>query len=246
MKMEKETRRVRRPGSVCTGVAWLALLLAAAPVTCGQESAERVALTILATTDVHGNVWPYDYLQGQGAERGLAKVSAYVRQVRARQPNTLLVDCGDTFQGTPLAYLAAEKHAEEPNPVVAAMNAMGYDAMAIGNHEWNFGLHTLWRLKEEAQFPILGANVASTYHDRLRDFKPYVIRRVGGVRVALLGIIVMTLFHCGHRIRHVLQDLGLHGMVRVLGVLCYGAALAGSVVNSPTISSRISSSVTTP
>ncbi|MFB3127300.1 MAG: metallophosphoesterase, partial [Candidatus Acidiferrales bacterium] len=178
---------MRRPGSVCAGVVWLALLLAAAPVTCGQESAERVALTILATTDVHGNVWPYDYLQGQGAERGLAKVSAYVRQVRARQPNTLLVDCGDTFQGTPLAYLAAEKHAEEPNPVVAAMNAMGYDAMAIGNHEWNFGLHTLWRLKEEARFPILGANVASTYHDRLRDFKPYVIRRVGGVRVALLG-----------------------------------------------------------
>ncbi|MCH6554289.1 MAG: metallophosphoesterase, partial [Acidobacteria bacterium] len=191
--MEKETRRVRRPGSVCTGVAWLALLLAAAPVTCGQESAERVALTILATTDVHGNVWPYDYLQGQGAERGLAKVSAYVRQVRARQPNTLLVDCGDTFQGTPLAYLAAEKHAEEPNPVVAAMNAMGYDAMAIGNHEWNFGLHTLWRLKEEAQFPILGANVASTYHDRLRDFKPYVIRRVGGVRVALLGLVTPSI-----------------------------------------------------
>lgn len=193
MKVEKETRRVRRPGSVCAGVVWLALLLAAAPVTCGQESAERVALTILATTDVHGNVWPYDYLQGQDAERGLAKVSAYVRQVRARQPNTLLVDCGDTFQGTPLAYLAAEKHAEEPNPVVAAMNAMGYDAMAIGNHEWNFGLHTLWRLKEEARFPILGANVASTYHDRLRDFKPYVIRRVGGVRVALLGLVTSSI-----------------------------------------------------
>ena len=193
MKIEKETRGLRRPGSFCAGVAWLALLLAAAPVTCGQESAEQVALTILATTDVHGNVWPYDYLQGQDAERGLAKVSTYVRQVRARQPNTLLVDCGDTFPGTPLAYLAAEKYAEEPNPVVATMNAMGYDAMAIGNHEWNFGLHTLWRLKGEARFPILGANVVSTYHDRLRDFKPYVIRRVGGVRVALLGLVTSSI-----------------------------------------------------
>ena len=193
MKIEKETRRVRRPGSVYAGVAWLALLLAAAPVTCGQESGERVALTILATTDVHGNVWPYDYLQGQDAERGLAKVSAYVRRERARQPNTLLVDCGDTFQGTPLAYLAAEKDTGEPNPVVAAMNAMGYDAMATGNHEWNLGLHTLWRLKEEARFPILGANVVSTYHDRLRDFRPYVIRRVGGVRVALLGLVTPSI-----------------------------------------------------
>ncbi|MBI2956333.1 MAG: 5'-nucleotidase C-terminal domain-containing protein [Acidobacteria bacterium] len=150
---------------------------------------ESVTLTVLATTDVHGHVWPHDYLAGRGAERGLAKVSSYVKSVRARQPHTLLLDCGDTFQGTPLAYLYAEKHTREANPVAAAMNRMGYDAMAVGNHEWNMGLATLWRLKEQARFPILGANVVSTYHDSLRDFEPYVIRRVGGVRVAILGMV---------------------------------------------------------
>ena len=105
----------------------------------------EVHLTVLATTDVHGNVWPYDYLFARPADRGLAKVSTYVKSVRAQQPNMLLLDCGDTFQGTPLAYLAAAKYPTEPNPVIAAMNAMGYDAMAVGNHEWNFGLHALWQ-----------------------------------------------------------------------------------------------------
>jgi 2',3'-cyclic-nucleotide 2'-phosphodiesterase/3'-nucleotidase len=131
----------------------------------------------------------YDYLFARPADRGLAKVSSYVKSVRAQQPNVLLLDCGDTFQGTPLAYLAAAKHPTEPNPTIAAMNAMGYDAMAVGNHEWNFGLRPLWGFKEQAQFPILGANIVSTYHDRKRDFEPYVIRQVGGVRVAILGMV---------------------------------------------------------
>jgi 2',3'-cyclic-nucleotide 2'-phosphodiesterase/3'-nucleotidase len=153
------------------------------------ENTGTVSLTILGTTDVHGNVWPYDYLRGQPAERGLAKVATYVKQVRAEQENVLLVDSGDTFQGTPLAYYAATKYSDKPNPTVAAMNAMGYDAMAVGNHEFNFGLRALWRMKEQAKFPLLGANIVSTYHDGRRDFEPYVIREVEGVRIALLGLI---------------------------------------------------------
>lgn len=168
------------------------LALLAWPAGVGGQTpatAAEVHLTVLATTDVHGNVWPHDYLFARPAERGLAKVSTYVRSVRTQQPNTLLVDCGDTFQGTPLAYLAAMKYAEDPNPTIAAMNAMGYDAMAVGNHEWNFGLRQLWLFKEQAAFPILGANIVSTYHDRKRDFEPYVIRTVGGVRVGILGMV---------------------------------------------------------
>jgi 2',3'-cyclic-nucleotide 2'-phosphodiesterase/3'-nucleotidase len=179
---------LRWGAGLLAGLALLWVALAAwgpSPASAG----ERVSLTLLATTDVHGNVWPYDYLRGQPVEYGLAKVSTYVKRVRARQPNTLLLDCGDTFQGTPLAYLYAVRQTLAPNPVVAAMNAIGYDAMAVGNHEFNFGLHTLWRLKEQARFPILGANVVSTYHDHVRDFEPYLIRNLGGVRVAILGMV---------------------------------------------------------
>ena len=173
------------------GVSGLSLLqVSGVPPAAGQAaSGDTVSLTLLGTTDVHGNVWPYDYLRGAPAEQGLAKVSTWVKEIRARQPNFLLLDAGDTFQGTPLAYYSATKFSRDPNPAVAAMNAMGYDAMAVGNHEFNFGLRTLWRIKEQVEFPMLGANVVSTYHDSRRDFEPYVIKKISGVKVALLGLV---------------------------------------------------------
>lgn len=155
----------------------------------GAGQPERVTLTVLATTDIHGNIYPYDYLTARSVPRGLAQVATLVKRVRAAEPNTLLVDCGDTTEGTPLAYVAAWHRPTEPNPVVAVMNAVGYDAMAIGNHEFNFGLETLWRLKNEARFPWLAANVAGYRGDSRRRFTPYVIRELGGVRVALLGMV---------------------------------------------------------
>lgn len=184
-------RRCLRRAVVCLFVL-LGVTLARAPLAPARPAGETLTLTVLATTDLHGHVWPYDYLEGRAAGRGLAKVASYVKQVRARQPNALLLDCGDTFAGTPLAFLAAEEHPGEANPMVAALNALGYDAMAPGNHEWDYGLLTLWRLKEEAQFPWLAANVVSTYHDTRRDFQPYVIRNVGGARVAVLGMTLPT------------------------------------------------------
>ena len=179
----------RRKRGVRARAAFLLVLLAATALALPAAAAERVTLTVLGTTDIHGNVWSYDYLTARPLERGLAKVAGYVKQVRARQPNLLVVDSGDTFQGTPLAYFAAVKHPQDDNPTVAAMNAIGYDAMACGNHEFNFGLRPLWRIKEQARFPILAANVVAPYGDDVRAFEPYVIRRVGGVRVALLGMV---------------------------------------------------------
>ncbi len=191
--MSKPTRFRVLPRCALAALAVLCLIPAGGAGE-SAPAAREVQLTLLHTTDVHGNVWPHDYLFARPAERGLAKVSTYVKSVRARQPNTLLLDSGDTFQGTPLAYLAAAKYdAEEMNPTIAAMNAMRYDAMAVGNHEWNFGLHALWRFKEQVEFPILGANVVSTYHDHVRDFEPYVIREVGGVRVAILGMVTPSI-----------------------------------------------------
>ncbi len=202
-------KRQRRRAVVCL-LALVGLALAGAPLAPGSAAGDTVTLTVLATTDLHGHIFPYDYLEGRAAERGLAKVASYVKQVRARQPNTLLVDCGDTFQGTPLAYLYAEKFSSEQNPVVAAMNALAYDAMAVGNHEFNFGLRPLWRMKEEAQFPLLAANVVSTYHDSRRDFPPYLIRTVGGVRVAILGMVTPAVPRWeppAHRVGYEFRDL---------------------------------------
>jgi 2',3'-cyclic-nucleotide 2'-phosphodiesterase/3'-nucleotidase len=164
-------------------------LLLLGPACAVAETPARVSLTLLSTTDVHGNLYPIDYYSNRPANRGLAKISTLVKQVRAGQPNTLLVDCGDTIQGTPLAFYFARKDTSRINPTVAAMNAMGYAAMATGNHEFNFGLDVLWKAKRESNFPWLAANVRQQYKKGPQHFEPSVIRNIGGIRVGIVGFI---------------------------------------------------------
>ncbi len=158
------------------------------PTIPGQAPVE-VSLTLLGTTDIHGNIEPVDYYANQPANRGLAKVATLIRHVRAEQSNVLLLDSGDTIQGTPLAYYFARKETRKPNPTIAAMNALGYDAMAVGNHEFNFGLPVLWKAKREARFPILAANIRQTYPSGVKHFLPYVIKNVDGIRVGIVGFV---------------------------------------------------------
>src|SRR5688500_12767882 len=69
-----------------------------------QSAPQQVSITVLGTTDLHGNLFPIDYYQNRPANRGLAKVATLIKQVRATEKNVLLLDSGDTIQGTPLAY----------------------------------------------------------------------------------------------------------------------------------------------
>jgi 2',3'-cyclic-nucleotide 2'-phosphodiesterase / 3'-nucleotidase len=157
--------------------------------------ATAVQLTLLGTTDLHGHIEPLDYYSGKPAEMGLAKIATLVRRVRAEQPNVLLLDSGDTIQGTPLAYYFARKDTDKPNPMILAMNALGYDAAAVGNHEFNFGLDVLWKVKREARFPILAANVKQQYEHAPQRFEPYVIKEIAGVRVAIVGFVTPAVPH---------------------------------------------------
>src|SRR3984885_12131673 len=123
----------------------------------------ELKITLLATTDLHGNLFPYDYYTAHPAERGLAKIATLIRAARAANPNNLLIDCGDTIQGTPLEYvyqtfvrtghlpqqLTFTGQPFEHDPMMLAMNALGYDAMVVGNHEYNFGLKNLDRARAD-------------------------------------------------------------------------------------------------
>lgn len=159
-----------------------------APRAAGDAPAQ-VTLILLGTTDLHGNVMPVDYLANKPANQGLAKIATLVRRIRAEQPNTLLLDSGDTIQGTPLAYYFARKDISKPNPMITAMNALGYDAMALGNHDFNFGLDVLWKAKREAKFPMLAANLRQEYNQGVEYVQPYVIKTVAGVRVGIVGFV---------------------------------------------------------
>ena len=164
----------------------LGLLAQAAPAA----APERVTVTVLATTDTHGFIYPYDYFTKQPAARGLAAAATLIQQVRRETPHTLLVDCGDTIQGSPLTSLyqaeLREGRARGPEPMTLAMNQMGYDAMAVGNHEFNFGLKSFSAARAGARFPWLSANTETD--GSLPPFARYLLKTVAGVKVAIIGL----------------------------------------------------------
>jgi 2',3'-cyclic-nucleotide 2'-phosphodiesterase/3'-nucleotidase len=175
---------------------WLILVLAAA-----AADAREVTVRILATTDLHGNIYPYDYYAGRPAPRGLAKIATLIKAERAVNPNTLLLDCGDTIQGTPLEGVWQEfvQTGHYPinikpvrplvtDPMMLAMNAIGYDVMTVGNHEWNFGLKNLNQARSEAKFPWISASFVVEPGSSVKPFAPWIVKTIAGVKIAVIGI----------------------------------------------------------
>lgn len=148
---------------------------------------ERVELTVLGTTDVHGRLVPWDYYAGEATERGLAKVATLVDSIRAADPWVVLLDSGDLLQGNPLDYYYGIVAPADTHPVIRAMNRLDYDAAVLGNHEFNYGLEALDRALEDAAFPFLAANVRSV--DAGPDPWPaWTVVERGGVRIGVLGL----------------------------------------------------------
>ncbi len=142
---------------------------------------------MLATTDVHGRLRGWDYeLNRPDAVRGLTRAATVVDSIRDANPGrVLLLDAGDLLQGNMLAYVGARVSPDTMIGVVAAMNAMRYDASAIGNHEYNYGVPYLDRAVRQASFPFLSAN---TYRpDGSHAYPPFAIVERAGIRVGIVG-----------------------------------------------------------
>lgn len=173
--------------SFLAGLMVVSTLIAASLPLAGQGSMTRLHVVVLGTTDLHGNLLPIDYYTDKQDNRGLAKIATLINQVRRENKNVLLIDCGDTIQGTPLQYYHNKKNNQPPDPMMLAMSALKYDSMTVGNHEYNFGLKVLEKARSEAQFPWLSAN---TYHRGTNEthYKPYVVKEVAGARIGILGL----------------------------------------------------------
>jgi 2',3'-cyclic-nucleotide 2'-phosphodiesterase / 3'-nucleotidase len=155
-------QHLSRRGFLLTGTAvgGLALLHPfSARATAGQAH-----LRILATTDLHCHVQPYDYYADKPNDTmGLARTASHITAIRAEATNTLTVDNGDYMQGNPMAdYIAYAKGMKDgdTHPIIAGMNAVGYDAGTLGNHEFNYGVPFLDLVNANAAFPIVCANFA--------------------------------------------------------------------------------------
>ncbi|MFF7698227.1 bifunctional metallophosphatase/5'-nucleotidase [Streptomyces lydicus] len=194
----------------------------------GGHGAERYAFTVMGTTDLHGNVFNWDYAtDAEFDDRdhndvGLAKISTLVSRVRREKGrhNTLLIDAGDTIQGTQLAYYYAKVDPiTDPggpvHPMARAMNAIGYDAAALGNHEFNYGIPVLRKFEESCDFPLLGANAVDARSLR-PAFRPYVLKRLRSPRGRVVTVAVLGLTNPGIAIwdkAHVQGKLAFPGLV---------------------------------
>jgi 2',3'-cyclic-nucleotide 2'-phosphodiesterase / 3'-nucleotidase / 5'-nucleotidase len=149
-----------------------------------SNSSSTVKLRIMETTDTHTNLLSFDYYKGSANNKvGLVKTAKLVEEARKEAKNSVLVDNGDTIQGTPLGtYVAKVKPLKdgEVHPVIEVMNSMGYDMATLGNHEFNYGLDFLNETYDDANFGYVNANVYIDDKDKNPDndknkFEPFKI-----------------------------------------------------------------------
>ncbi|MEO8910403.1 MAG: 5'-nucleotidase C-terminal domain-containing protein [Gemmatimonadaceae bacterium] len=154
-----------------------------------QRASQPIDLVVATTTDVHGRITAWDYYANRPETiRGLTRAATIVDSVRAANPGrVILLDAGDLLQGNPLAYVAARVSANRTNPIIAAMNAMHYDAAAIGNHEYNYGVPYLDSAIGQAKFPFLSANTYRVDPAGAHAYRPWTIVERAGIKVGIVG-----------------------------------------------------------
>lgn len=141
-------------------------------------AAEVQTLTIVHVNDVHGRVEE----NAGSKELGFAKLRTAVEMMKEEDPNLLFLNAGDAFHGTTIVNLTSGEQ------MVEMMNAMEFDAMVPGNHDFNYGYEQLMKLKGLAEFPILGANIVHENTTK-SDFDPYVIYTMeNGLKVGIFGL----------------------------------------------------------
>lgn len=159
------------------------LALGASVPLLNAASNDKLVLTILHTNDTHSQIDPlpdnHSRYPGQG---GFAQRASLIEKVRIENPNTLLFDSGDIFQGTP--YFNYFKGKLE----ISLMNKMGYDAATIGNHEFDNGVQELANRVSEAQFPFLSANYQFDGTPMHGKTLPYKVFDVEGLRIGVFGL----------------------------------------------------------
>jgi 5'-nucleotidase/UDP-sugar diphosphatase len=144
-----------------------------------------IGITILHVNDTHGHILPYlkKSISGKIPVGGAAQLAARVHDERTRNPDgTLLLSGGDMFQGTPVSNVFRGK------PVIEIMNYVPFDAMVIGNHEFDWKQDVLSTIIHSADFPFLSANIVDTQGHYIPAVQPYIILERKGLKIAVIGI----------------------------------------------------------
>ncbi len=156
-------------------------------ITSCDEDKNQV-FTILATTDLHGTILPYDFIEKEKANVSLAHSASYIGKVRNSSMNVVLLDNGDNLQGQPIVYYYNFIDTVSTHINAEVMNYLGYDAVTVGNHDIEAGHKVYDRLMKEYRFPMLAANAVSI-STGTPWFTPYTIIERSGYKIAVLGLI---------------------------------------------------------
>jgi len=152
------------------------------------QGAREQKLQILATANTHVAILPMDPFSLVPTNRGWAKLTSAINAEKRKNTATILIDCGDTLQGTPLAYVQNKLRQDSPNPTIGIMNNLGYLAMVPGSHDYDFGLTALKTAEKQAKFSFIAANVVDSTGRPI--FTPFVKTTIDGITVAFIGLFV--------------------------------------------------------
>lgn len=145
-------------------------------------------VVILYTTDIHGNVLPYDFNKKSPNESSLANASTLIKELRSQYgEDLLLIDAGDYFQGTPSMYYYNYYSTEEDHLISRVSNYLEYDALVVGNHDLESGESVIQNIDKQLRMPWLGGNAIDTRINRAM-FRPYKIFDRHGFKIAVLGL----------------------------------------------------------
>ncbi|PCG19458.1 bifunctional UDP-sugar hydrolase/5'-nucleotidase [Brachyspira sp. G79] len=147
----------------------------------------KIDFTIVQTTDVHGMIFPYNFITDSEENTSMAHVSSYVKQLRNDGKTVLLLDNGDSLQGQPTVYYYNFVATNEPHIWAEVLNYMNYDAVGLGNHDIEAGHSVYDRLSKELKIPLISANLVDE-NTKEPYFKPYAIIEKNNIKIAVLGL----------------------------------------------------------
>lgn len=166
---------ISRRHFIATSAAWAA----GKTVLGAAESPDHKTISIIHTTDLHGHILPTKTYSGRADVGGFARCATQIRQWRKENPDSLLVDIGDLYQGTAVSYL------NEGQLFVDLLGEFGYDAWTLGNHDFDWGPEVLSNNLNAAKMPILTGNLTGAPENVI----PWKMSEVGGFKIALIGLI---------------------------------------------------------